>query len=189
MRPLVIVVSSLVGLTLLASTASAKELAGASVCGADGCRSARDAQLRGLEPEGDAEVAPTPAPFLRVTLRFRGEEDEIVTVRSLLIPSTGAFGGEGGWLRLRPASLEALQRVGEGLEPLPAAQLSDAVQELGGAPLEEATPPPPEDVAPPPVDRSSPTGVVVGLGAIIVLLGVVAVVRERRHPGGGALAG
>jgi hypothetical protein len=184
MRPLVIVLSSLVGLTLLASSASAKELAGATVCGVDGCRSASAAQLRGLEPEGDAEAAPRPAPFLRVTLRFRGEEDEVVTARSLLIPSTGVMGGEAGWLRLWPDSLAKLQRLGEGLEPWPASQLSPAVEKLGGAPLETPAPAEPAAQVPPAaIDRSSPTGVVLGVGAIVVLLGLAAALQERRRGG------
>ena len=188
MRPLVLVVSLLAGLSLV-STASAKELAGATVCGVDACRSASADQLERMVPEGDAAAAPdAPAPFLRVSLKFRGEEDEVVTVGSVLVPSAHLMGGEGGWTWLAPAALARLEDLAAGLEPWPAAQLSSAVQELGGAPIEAAAPEPAAS-APPPVDRSSPTGVVVGLGALVVLLGVAAVVRDRRHGGGGALAG
>jgi hypothetical protein len=189
MRPLVIV--SLLASLLLVSTASAKELAGATICGADDCRTvAAGAELDRILPEGSAASPPEPAAFLRVSLQFRGEEDEIVTAESLLVPSAGVLGGEGegGWMLLAPESLAGLERVAEGLEPWPASQLSAAVVELGGAPI-EPPPPPPAAEPPAPVDRSSPTGIVVGMGALLVLLGLAAVVSERRRGGGRAVPG
>jgi hypothetical protein len=189
MRPLVIA-SLLLGSLLLVPTASAKELAGATVCGVDGCQTAgAGGELDRIVPEGDAAGPPEPAPFLRVSLNFRGEEDEVVTVGSVLVPSAGVLGGEGGWTRLTPESLAGLERLAGDVRPLPASQLSAAVQELGGAPIEAADPPPPADVAPPPIDRSSSAGVVLGMGAVVVLLGLLAVVQERRHRGGGPVAG
>ena len=188
MRPLVFVLSLLASL-LLASTASAKELAGATICGVDGCQTARaGGELDRIVPEGEAAGQPEPAPFLRVSLRFRGEEDETVTVGSVLVPSAGVLGGEGGWTRLMPEALAGLERLAGDMQPFPASQLSAAVQELGGAPIEAAAPPP-EDVPAPPIDRSSSTGVVLGMGAIVVLLGLLAVVQERRHRGGGPVTG
>ena len=89
MRPLVIL--TLLASLLLVSTASAKELAGATVCGADDCRTVgAGGELDRMLLEGSAAAAPEPAPFLRVSLRFRGEEDEIVIAESLLVPSAGA---------------------------------------------------------------------------------------------------
>jgi hypothetical protein len=190
MRPLVIL--TLLASLLLVSTASAKELAGATVCGADDCRTVgAGGELDRMLLEGSAAAAPEPAPFLRVSLRFRGEEDEIVIAESLLVPSAGVLGGEGegGWMLLAPESLAGLERVAEGLEPWPASQLSAAVVELGGAPIEPEQAPPPAAEPPPPVDRSSPTGVVVGLGALVALFGLAAVVSTRRRGGGGAVAG
>jgi hypothetical protein len=189
MRSLVIVVSLLAGL-VLASTASAKELAGATICGADGCQTAgTDRELDRILPEGSAAGPPEPAPFLRVSLTFRGEEDETVTVGEVFVPSAGVMGSEGGWTLLAPESLAGLERLAEGLDPLPASQLSAAVQEVGGAPLEAAAPPPDDPAPPPPADRSSSAGVVLVMGALVLLLGLAAVVQERRNRGAGPLPG
>jgi hypothetical protein len=183
MRPLVIACLLLAGL-VLAPTASAKELAGATICGAEDCRTVGEAQLRGVVPEGEPAVSPEePTAFLRVSLQFRGDRDEIHTMESLLIPSRGLLGGE-QWVRLEPAAAAALSGFAEGLDPWPASELSAAVVELGGTPIE--APQPAEPAPPAPPDRTSGAGVVLGGLAVIVLMGglaAMASVRQRR-PGG-----
>jgi len=183
MRPLVIAFLLLAGL-VLAPTASAKELAGATICGADECRTVGEAQLRGVVPEGEPAVTPEAASFLRVSLQFRGDRDEIHTMESLLIPSSGLLGGE-QWVRLEPAAAAALSGLAEGLDPWPASELSAATVELGGAPIED---PQPAEVTPPPPppDRTSGTGVVLGGLAVLLVMGGLAAMasaRQRRHGG------
>jgi hypothetical protein len=175
MRPLVIACLFLAGL-VLAPAASAKELAGATICGADDCRAVGEAQLRGVVPEGPPAVTPEAASFLRVSLQFRGDRDEIHTMEALLIPSSGLLGGE-QWMRLEPEAAAALAGFAEGLDPWPASELSAAAVQLGGEPIE--APRPAEVAPPPPPDRTSGTGVVLGGLAVLLLMGGLAGLASR----------
>jgi len=167
MRALIAVL--LAGL-VLASTASAKEVVGATVCGAQECREVSGAEAgHGVMPDSTPAEAPGAAPFVRVSVDVRVEEGERVAVEWVYVPSLGLLGGDEGWMR--PIDGSTLERLARGLAPFPAAQLP------GAAPEPAAQPAPP-----PPADRSSPTWIVAGLGAGLGLLGLTAVVRERRRP-------
>jgi hypothetical protein len=184
-----LVIASLLASLALVSPASAKEIAGATICGADGCRSAGDgAVLHRLMPEGQPAVAPAAAPFLRVAMRY-AHDDEAVTVRSVLVPSAGLLGSEGGWVRLGPRARAAFRRLADGLEALPPTRLQAALDEVGAAASGPQTQRPPDVfTVPTAAEGSSNTGLVVGVVAgIAVLLGLVAATTRmrRRHAGSG----
>jgi hypothetical protein len=188
-----LVIASLLASLALVSPASAKEIAGATICGADGCRSAGDgAVLHRLMPEGQPAVAPAAAPFLRVAMRY-AHDDEAVTVRSVLVPSAGLLGSEGGWVRLGPRARAAFRRLADGLEALPPTRLQAALDEVGAAASEPQTQRPPEVFMVQPAaeassEASSNTGVVVGVVAgVAVLLGLIAAATRMRrgHAGSG----
>jgi hypothetical protein len=178
MRPLVIAL--LAGL-VLASSASAKEVTGATICGADDCRTVGAEVGHDVFPDSIPAEAPAAAPFVRVSVDVRVEDGEEVTVESVFVPSLGLLGGEGGWMRpVDEGALATLERLARGLEPWPASELPGAAPQAASAP---APAPPPA-----PVDRSSPTWVVAGLGAVLALLGLAAFAGGRRHRGGGSVA-
>ena len=186
-----LVAAALLASLVLVSTASAKELESVAVCGAGGCRTVRDGELlHGAVPEGDPAAAPSAAaPFLRVAMRFASEE-EAVTVRSVLVPSTGMLGSQDGWVLLPPDARGAFGRLADGLDPLPAARLAAALGELGATPIQPRRSDAP--VSAPPVDRTSDTGVVLAMGAVVVLLGLLAAgmsLRRRHHGAHGPLTG
>jgi hypothetical protein len=160
----------LAGLVLVPA-ASAKEVVGATICGAEECRTISGAEAgHDVMPDSTTAAAPEAAPFLRLTVDVRVEEGEVVAMESVFVPSLGLLGGEGGWMRPVDGALATLERLARGLEPWPAAELP------GAAPAPEPEP------AAPPVDRSSPTWVVAALGGVLALLGLAAFARERRRP-------
>jgi hypothetical protein len=167
MRLLVAVL--LAGLSL-PSTASAKEVVGATICGAESCRTLSGAEVgHDVWPDSTPAESPRAAPFVRVSVDVRAEEGELVTVESVFVPSLGLIGGDEGWMR--PIDGTGLERLARGLEPFPASEMPGA-----------AAPAPSAPASPPPVDRSSPAWIVAALGAVLALLGLTAFVRERRGP-------
>jgi hypothetical protein len=155
---------------VLAAPASAKEVVGATICGAQECRTLSGAEAgHDVWPDSTPAQAPQAAPFVRVSVDVRGEEGEQVTVESVFVPSLGLVGGDEGWMR--PIDGAGLERLARGLEPFPASELPGA-----------AAAPAPAPASPPPSDRSSPAWVVAVLGAALALLGLTAFARERRRP-------
>jgi hypothetical protein len=169
MRPLIV---ALLAVLVLASSASAKEVRGATICGAQECRTVGAEVGHDVFPDSAPAEAPQAAPFVRLSVDVRVEEGEDVTVEWVFVPSLGLIGGEGGWMRpIDEGALATLQRLARGLQPWPASELP------GAAPPRAAAPASP----PPAVDRSSPMWIVAGVGAGLALLGLVVFARERRH--------
>jgi hypothetical protein len=152
---------------VLTSSASAKEVTGATICGAQECRTFGPEIGHDAMPDSAPAEAPAATAFLRVTVDVRVEEGEDVAVEWVYVPSLGLLGGDEGWMS--PIDGTGLERLARGLEPFPAS-------EMPGAAPEVPSPPAP----PAPVDRSSPTWVVAGLGAVLALLGLAALARHRR---------
>ena len=96
---------------LAPSTASAKEIAGVSVCGDDGCREVTDEQMWPALVEGGpgANAPARPLEHFTVTIRVLAEHDEIVEWSYVAVPSRGLMqADDGSWMMMTPTTRKAL---------------------------------------------------------------------------------
>jgi hypothetical protein len=161
------------------ATAAAKQVTGATVCGADGCVTTRDAAvLRGLMNGGPPTVPPTAeAPVLRVRAAVSERPGGRVRARftTWWVPSQRLLiAADGSAMRLDPLAVRSLVKITHGMAPLPATRMGRA------APRSE------------PLAAVSTGGgpdwplIAVPAGIVLALAGGL-LVRGRRHrPGGGA---
>ena len=186
---LVLIVAAL-AIGLPAAPAQAKDIAKATVCGADGCRSITG---RAQAPAGcnrcSAEelmmVRPGSAhpaqrvPFVRVVLGFgrRGgpvqHRERLLVAPALRLVARSDGRGGWSWSRPTPAALAVAARIVRDIRPYPA----------GSMPFERAAPAKPAEPAAPTSSGDAGSLPILAGAAILVAalgLGVVAVRRRRR---------
>jgi hypothetical protein len=112
----------------LATTAAAKEVVAAKVCGASHCRTADDRDVLLAVQQGGAPTdPPAAAPYYRVKVTFRAERERVV-IPMVVVPDAGVMragtAAEGyTWMPVSRQAIRNFRRVTRGLEPLPAAKL------------------------------------------------------------------
>jgi hypothetical protein len=174
------------------SPAQAKRIDGLTACGADGCRAVDRAVGQALHDLGGAAIAGTPraARHFRLILRMGDGQRTFGTDRVVFIPSSRAFGGNGGWTLLDRGVAAKLTHALAGRPPIPPRDFAKTVAaiEAPGTSL------PPEVVLPParPAAPASSTdsGVVwwlLGAGGVAAV--VVFGLRRRLRRGRLTLAG
>ena len=136
MRPLPLVLIIAATLAAAPSTALAKGIGNAEVCGAAGCQSLTEADASALMAEGNPSDPPSvAAPFftLRMTMREDGprpREHEIgfdyLPGLGLTHPHGAASGEE--WVKVYPPSRQALDAAVRGIAARPASQLAGIAQ-------------------------------------------------------------
>jgi hypothetical protein len=188
-------VSAIVLAAVLAvpAAAAAKQVTGATVCGADGCVRTRDAAvLRGLMNGGPPTVPPTAgAPVLRVRAAVSERPGGRVRARftTWWVPSQRLLvAADGSSMRLDPLAVRSLVKITHGMAPLPATRMGRAAGR--SEPL--AGPPPQIRPAPAPAVAVSTGGgadwllIAVPAGIVLALAGGLLVHARRHRPGGGA---
>jgi hypothetical protein len=107
-------------------TAQAKEIAGVSVCAADGCREVTDRKAWPLLAEGGPGTNAPERPLEHFTVRISvlAEDDETVEWSYVAVPSRGLLQAEdGSWMTMTPASRKALLGITQGRVPLEPGQM------------------------------------------------------------------
>ena len=106
---------------LVAAPASAKEISGAAMCGADGCVDVTKKAAMTLLEGGPVAEPPTRAErsfFLRAEVREGKRVMDAFRMR--WVPKAGLMRGEDGtWFHTTPAGQAQLERVSKGMRPLP----------------------------------------------------------------------
>ena len=113
-------------IALTPSTAWAKEIAGVSVCAADGCQEVTDQQAWPLLADGGPGTnAPArPLEHFTVHVRVLAEEEETVEWSYLAVPSRGLMQAEdGSWMTMTPSTRKALLGLTQGRLPLDPGQM------------------------------------------------------------------
>ncbi len=113
-------------IALTPSTAWAKEIAGVSVCAADGCQEVTDQQAWPLLADGGPGTnAPArPLEHFTVHVRVLAEEEETVEWSYLAVPSRGLMQAEdGSWMTMTPSTRKALLGLTQGRVPLDPGQM------------------------------------------------------------------
>ena len=171
---------------LAPSTASAKEIAGVSVCAADGCQEVTDQSLWPALVEG-GPGANRPAGALEhytVHVRVRAEGDELVKWSYVAVPSQGLMqADDGSWMTMMPATRKALTGLTQGRVPLEAGEMPPG-KDLPAARVDEVFSP--ADTAAAPTGDSSPWPWLLGGAGLAALL--LALVLWRRRIGGAPAA-
>ena len=168
---------------LAPSTASAKEIAGVSVCGSDGCQEVTDERLWPALVEGGpgANGPARPLEHFTVTIRVLAEDDEIVEWSYVAAPSRGLMQAEdGSWMTMTPAGRKALLGLTQGREPLEAGQMPPG-KDLPTARVDEVFSPA-ETSAAPAGDGTSPWPWLAGGAALLAV--VLGLILWRRRIGG-----
>lgn len=150
---------------LIAAPASAKEIARASVCGADRC--VRIAPDMDLFPATVAEAPATGAGYVRLKLLL---EPEDFTVKMDLVGDL-ARGEDGAWMRMAPSAMPRIRRAARRVEPRQIAELDLA------APVATAPPAARAPAAPAGDGGGSPVPFVAA--ALFALLAAAVIVRRR----------
>jgi hypothetical protein len=127
MRSASLVLLGLAAIALAPSTAWAKEITGATICGGDGCREVKDERLLTNLVEGGP---PTSGPsgksrqfVARITVDGDGEK---VHFSMVVLPDDGLLQTEdGSWMEMTPAGRKAYAALTLGRKPTPAAQMVD----------------------------------------------------------------
>ena len=123
---------------LLCAPAAAKEVTGATVCGADGCR-AMDGVGEELLQGGPPVDAPAQGePFVRLVFRFAAGR-ETHRVRNIFMPRSGLLLGDDGRTWLQPMEVATLRRHAATVAPFPASRLP-AMVPLAPEPAPAAAP-------------------------------------------------
>ena len=111
---------------LTPSTAWAKEIAGVSVCAADGCQEVTDRQAwQPLVDGGPGTSAPArPLEHFTVGIRVLAEEGETVEWSYIAVPSRGLMQSEdGSWMTMTPVARKTLLGLTQGRVPLEPGQM------------------------------------------------------------------
>jgi MYXO-CTERM domain-containing protein len=179
----------LAAIALAPSTAWAKEITGATICGGDGCRAVSDQRLLPHLVDGRP---PTSGPsngarqfVARITVDGDGEE---VHFSMVVLPDDGLLQTEdGSWMKMTRAGRNAYAGLTIGREPLPASRMVDA------KPLPEARV---DEVVLPPATAASSSGGgapvwpwIFGGMAVIAVGVALFLLRRRRSPGAPARVG
>lgn len=169
---------------LTPSTAWAKEVAGVSVCAADGCQEVADRDTWQLLAEGGASASAPARPLEHFRVQFRVDADgETVRFWYLAAPARGlAQAEDGSWMTLPPASRKALLGLTQGRVPLAPGEMPPGV-DLPAARVDEVFAPA-ETAAAPGSGDASPWPWLGG--AALAALGLALIAWRRR--GGGAPA-
>ncbi|MDX6720307.1 MAG: hypothetical protein QOJ63_2561 [Solirubrobacteraceae bacterium] len=171
---------------LLAAPAVAKEVTGAKVCGADGCRSmpgAGASLLGGGPPRGGPAAA---EPFVRVEFSFRGHPQP---VRNVFLPRSGLLLADDGTTWMHPLALAELRRQARRVTPFAASELPAPGPAPGGAAPARAAAGPASASAPP--TAAAPPAPAPDAGweawwpvlptAVLALVGGASLARRRRR--------
>jgi hypothetical protein len=126
MRLCVLAATALVALGA-ASTAQAKGLIPARICGESGCVAVENQRGTVVTLAQGSVSVPPPAPFVRIEYEVAGAGPHY------LLPSTGylAEAGGGAWYRLEPRALPAVRRAARDVKPYEAPREWDEI--LAGA--------------------------------------------------------
>src|SRR4051812_17079210 len=162
------------------AAAGAKEVTGATLCGADGCRTTHDREGAAAVSDAGALAGPPDhaAPYYTVRLTVTHEGEDVGSWSVRWAPALGVVRSTGAddqtiWFEPTPAAAALLRRLGEGLRPFPAAGL----EPLRDAPAQE---PATSDSAAAPAGPGGPAGSdgggdaaawALGSGAALLVLG------------------
>lgn len=171
-------------IALTPSSAWAKEIAGVSVCAADGCQEVTDRAAWPHLAEGGAAASAPARPLEHFRVQFRVDADgETVRFWYLAVPARGlAQAEDGSWMTLTPASRKALLGLTQGRVPLAAGEMPPGVD----------LPPPRVDEVFSPAETAAASGSGDASpwpwlgGAALAALGLALIAWRRR--GGGAPA-
>jgi hypothetical protein len=166
---------------LAPSTASAKEIAGVSVCGGDGCREVTDEQMWPALVEGGpgANAPARPLEHFTVTVRVLAEDDETVEWSYVAVPSRGLMqADDGSWMAMTPMTRKALLGVTQGRVALDPGQMPPG-KDLPTARVDEVFSPA-ETTAAPAGDDASPWPFVGGAALVAIVLSLIAWRRRSR---------
>ena len=138
MRAKIVLLTTAVALALPAA-AAAKEIVAVQACGTGGCEDVTAITSHAaLDGGGRANPPGRAAPFFRINVKVKAG-GETGGWKFLYVPSAQKVrGDDGSWMNPTTASLRALDRIVQGLRPLPAARLA-----LPSTPGEAPAPPPP----------------------------------------------
>lgn len=170
MRRLLLFAIGCAAVLLAPSTASAKEIAGVSVCGSDGCQEVTDERLWPALVEGGpgANGPARPLAHFTVTIRVLAEDDEIVEWSYVAVPSRGLMqGDDGSWMTMTPANRKALLGLTQGREALAADEMPPG-KDLPAARVDEVFSP--AEAPAPAADGTSPWPWVGGGAALVALV-------------------
>lgn len=175
-------------IALTPSTAWAKEIAGVSVCAADGCQEVTDQKAWPLLVEGGPGTnAPArPLEHFTVHVRVLAEEEETVEWSYVAVPSRGLMQAEdGSWMTMTPSTRKALLGLTQGRVPLDPGQMPPG-KDLPAPRVDEVFSPAETAAAASGSGHASPWPWLGGAALVAVLL--VVVVRYRRRSDGAAPA-
>jgi hypothetical protein len=124
MRAQIALLTALAALALPAS-AQAKEIVSVNACGADGCRDVTSiANHAALDGGGRGSAPDRAAPYFRFEVKVKAG-DGTSGWNFLYVPSAQKVrGADGTWMNPTTASLDALDRLVRGRQPLAAARLA-----------------------------------------------------------------
>jgi MYXO-CTERM domain-containing protein len=173
-------------IALTPSTAWAKEIAGVSVCAADGCQEVTDEQAwQPLVDGGPGTNAPArPLEHFTVRIRVLAEPGETVEWSYIAVPSRGLMQAEdGSWMTMTPVARKTLLGLTQGRVPLEPGEMPQG-KDLPAPRVDEVFSPA-ERVASATGGDASPWPWVVGAALVA---SVLLLLRHRRRDDGAAPA-
>jgi hypothetical protein len=169
----------------LASSAAAKEVVAAKVCGASDCREVKDERALAAFHEGGPPTDPPDeaSGWYRADVTVKADRENF-TFAITIVPHAGLIRGEdGGWMPVSDTAVAQFRRVTRSLEAFPAAKLTGLDEQLPQARVDQVFDPARESGAA--SEGGSPAwpwiaGAALLLGGLALLL----LPRLRRGPGG-----
>jgi hypothetical protein len=170
------------------SSAPAKGIMSAKVCGADGCQTIHTTEASLLEGGAPTSGPSRGEPFVRLNIRV-GVPGHSEPVRLLFLPRSELLLADDGETWMVPMARAELRAIARRVKPFTASELPKSVGLAAGAVKASGEPLPPEIVPAP--AQAAPTARDRGLeawwfalpgGAIVLAAGVVVARRLRREP-------
>jgi hypothetical protein len=170
---------ALSALALFATTASAKQIVGAQICGADGCTTVRGAALNILVNGGPPTDPPKgAAPFYEARITIETEKGHRETFKNAFVPAYGLTrGGDGTWMHTLPPAEAVFKRAARGLTAFPASDLGPIPSPTQARVVEVVTPP--ADPAPVRDDGSWWLIASLGLAGVLTVWGLARYALRR----------